>query len=291
MSKILIIGSSGFIGQSLLKFNWQDHTLICPSSNTVDITNNKMLEQAIAKADIVLNLAAYTNTKFASLNKIEPAWQTNFVGAKNISKFCHMFNKHLIHISTNAVFPNYLDDKKYKDEKIIIAPNVTNSSPYGYTKLLGEIEALKNINTTVLRISYPFGNVNFEEKDYILKLLKAIKSNVSLFDDQFINLTYISQLHNALMTVIKDRKMGVFHIVSRDESTPYDIYRYLDNKLDLNANIKPASVKSIGNSLYSSNEAISTTITEQSLNLKAPSLFDGIENFIESNKKFFSNQR
>lgn len=291
MSKILIIGSSGFIGQSLLKYDWKKHSLTCPNSHSVNLTNKKQLRQAVSKVDTIINLAAYTDTKTASLDESGPAWKTNVLGVRYLSEMCQSFDKHLIHISTNAIFPNYLANKESKNENANITPDPNNMSPYGYTKLLGEIEALKNKRTTILRISYPFGNTDFKNKDYILKILNSINAGVPLFNDQSINLTHIDQLYGALKLTINNNKIGVFHIVSSDDSTPYDIYKYLNRKLNLNRNIKPVSVSSIKKGIYNHQETISTTLTEQSLNLVSPSIFEGIEKFIESNKDYFTNQR
>ena len=101
MTKILVTGGSGRLGQEL-----QTHlSVICPSSQELNITNPSSIKKAINsyQPELIVHAAAYTNVAEAETEKAK-CWQVNVEGTRNVVKVALEHSLKLIHISTDYVF-------------------------------------------------------------------------------------------------------------------------------------------------------------------------------------------
>jgi dTDP-D-glucose 4,6-dehydratase len=136
---------------------------------------------ASKKYDVIVNCIANTSTY--SLNK-EEHWNVNYKGVADLVDFCNKWNIKLVHISTDYVYTNSINEASEDDVPI------HGNNWYSYTKLLADsyIE-LKSNNYLVCREThkpkpFPYENAwidqtgNFDYIDVISKLIiQLINSN------------------------------------------------------------------------------------------------------------------
>jgi len=245
---VVILGSNGFVGSKVTQLLEKNSLhVLKPSSRELDILNYPSLLAFFNKhkSQVVINFAAYTDVEEAEKqrgNKNSISWKLNVKGPKNLAKLCSKYNTFLIHISTDSVF---YDFKKYPrgfEESTVPKAYLTRLTWYGYTKLLGEKQLAKSkIKLAIVRISYPFGNLK-SKKDFILKTIHYIKTNVPFFKDFYFTPTFIPDLAETIEKIAKFKKSGIYHITSPNITTPYKIALYIAKKLNLKNTIKSQSL-------------------------------------------------
>lgn len=104
--KVLLIGGSGQLGQSLQKIEWDTAVeLIIPSSKELDVTVSSEVSNYIAKLhpSFVINASAWTNVPAAEI-EYEKALKINSEAVRNIAISCNENKSELVHVSTDYVF-------------------------------------------------------------------------------------------------------------------------------------------------------------------------------------------
>ena len=239
MHQIAIFGSSGFVSSGFLKyFKTKSFTFLTPTIEEVDVTNLQQIKAFLLKnkIDVVINSVGFVNTGEAEKergNKHGLAWKLNVNAVKNIARACHQTNKYFIHVSSDAVFPG-TDRFPGPYKEMFLAPqNFAYLSWYGYTKLLGENEAINTCpNSAVVRISYPFGNLK-SERDFSKKVMNIINNQQPLFDNLIITPTYFPDLAASLKILISQKPTGIFHVACKNPISIYEFGKYLNKKLKL----------------------------------------------------------
>lgn len=239
MHQIAIFGSSGFVGSSFLKLiTAKNLKVFTPTINEVDVTKYRQIYSFLSrkKIDVVINSVGFVNTGEAEKergNKKGIAWSLNVTAAKNIARACHQTNKYLIHISSDAVFPG-TDRFPGPYKEMFLAPqNFAYLSWYGYTKLLGENEVMNTCpNSAIIRISYPFGNLE-SERDFSKKVSNLVNNQQPLFNNLIITPTYFFDLAKSLKILISEKPTGVFHIACKNPTSIYQFGCYINRKLKL----------------------------------------------------------
>ncbi len=172
--KILLTGSSGFIGKNILFFLGKFFDIIEVSrSSNYDINNLNSLFK-IDNIDTVIHAAAET---FIPQSFIDPYrfYKFNLNGSLNIAEFCRIKKvSKLIYLNT---FPYGTPKYNPIDENHSIFPH----SPYTKSKMIAErifFQYLeKEVNITSLRIFNPYGY--FQKEDFLIPTIvkQALKSN------------------------------------------------------------------------------------------------------------------
>jgi len=184
-----IILGNGLLGSEIHKQTGWD--IVSRKENGFDITQPDMffshfidIFDGVAvsrKYDVIVNCIANTNTY--STNK-EEHWNVNYKGIADLVDFCNQWNIKLVHISTDYVYINSINQASENDIPI------HGNNWYSYTKLLADsyIE-LKSNNYLICREThkpkpFPYEKAwidqvgNFDYVDVISKLIiKLIKSN------------------------------------------------------------------------------------------------------------------
>ena len=146
--RILVTGSSGFVGKNLVEeLKRQDAdvlTLTDHDGRRIDIRDQQRVEAIINKIrnidiDIVYHLAAITSVPFSFENPGE-TYDVNVLGTLNILELCRSCNADKIVFASSYVYgqPQYLPI----DEKHPLQP----TNPYARSKILGE-ELCRAYNT------------------------------------------------------------------------------------------------------------------------------------------------
>lgn len=273
---VLIIGGSGFVGGYFLNLSKRfKKNIIAPSHKELDIADKNGIEKFFFenKPRFVINFAARTNIKESEKergNKTGFTWRTNFVGAKNVALAAKKIKAHLIHISTDAVFPGTKTSPGPYSENDSPAKNPSDINWYGYTKLKAEEEIRKlKINYAIIRISHPFGNPK-SQRDLVAKTIRDIERGRGIFVDQLFTPTFIDDLANAIWAIIQKRQSGIFHVGCQELVSRFEFDQYLVKKINLKKKLIPVSMEKFleYNAPHTRLGGFLTTETQNSLGVK-----------------------
>lgn len=250
MIKIIITGSNGLLGQSLLalllkekqyyevygfsrgenRSGRQDFNYV-----SIDITKESILRERVKEIqpDFIINTAAMTQVDDCEIHK-EACNLLNIEVVKWLADISKEINTHLIHLSTDFIF----DGKKgcYKETDI---PNPL--SYYGLSKLKSE-EVLVNsdINYTILRTILVYGKVFDMSRSNIVLWVKEMLENgkeITIVDDQFRTPTYVEDLALACKISIDKKAVGIFNISSNELLSIFEIAQQIADVFGLNKSL------------------------------------------------------
>ncbi|MCG8235514.1 SDR family oxidoreductase [Tenacibaculum finnmarkense] len=236
MKKVVITGSNGLLGQSLVNLlleEPQKYQVIGFSKgknrsgrtdfeySSIDITDKKNLLKNLEEyqPDVIINTAAMTNVDACETNKTA-CDLLNIDVVDTLKFFSSANNTHLIHISTDFIF----DGKKgfYKETDI---PNPVNY--YGISKLKAEqILTQSNIDYTILRTVLVYGKVfDMSRSNIVLWVKKSLedKKEITIVNDQYRMPTYVDDLALACKLALDKKATGIFNISSNTLLSIYEI--------------------------------------------------------------------
>ncbi len=250
--KIFVTGASGLVGSRFVELYSKKYDFICPEYPAFDLTDSKNVRDHISEAnpDVVVNFAAYTNVGKAENqrgDKKGDCYKINVTGVKNLVEALPP-KCHFIQISTDMVFPGSEKDPGPYEENHPSNYKESELTWYGYTKNLGEKEAIKKFgkDATILRLIYPV-RAKYELKlDYLRKPLSLYDAGklYPMFTDQQVSIAFIDEIAKTLEKIIDAKFKGVFHASSRDTTTPFDLVFYMIEKVRGKKNaVKPTSLK------------------------------------------------
>ncbi len=228
MTKILITGSNGLLGQKLV------HTLLKRSDvmiiatsvgdnrivekegysyEPLNITIKSEVEKIIKKhlPDVIINTAAMTNVD-ACESKRDECWALNVGAVQNIADEIAAISPktHLIHLSTDFIF----DGEKGSEYEETDIPNP--GSYYAATKLESE-KLLQNstIKWAIARTMIVYGIAdNISRTNIVLWAKEALSKGqkINIIDDQFRAPTLAEDLANGCILIADKGATGIYHI-------------------------------------------------------------------------------
>lgn len=260
---ILIIGATGKVAEAVIRLFRRDETVrlklfsgsipnVITNMNgmqyyKVDYFNYNDFYQICNgfKPDVIINLAAMTNVD-ACEDDLVLAWSLNVDLPKHLAELSSTFDAKFIHISTDYIFDGH--DGPYNEHDIC-----NPISQYGKTKLLGEFEALKHKNTTILRTNVVYGYSEQGKSDFVTWVIDKGTNNESfnIVDDQYSNPTFTDDIARAINRVIEKDFTGILNVGGYDYCSRIDFTKTICDVFGLDKNLI-------------------TPISTQSLNQKAP---------------------
>ena len=202
--KILLLGSSGQLGKSIILTKPKEIELFAFNKNELNILNKDKLKEKIKLIQPywIINTAAYTNVDQAE-NETEYAFKVNRDGPRIISEIIKDLEINLLHISTDFVFDG-MSNIPYKTH------DKTNPiSVYGNSKFLGEEEIKKILyfkkRFIILRTSWLMGPFSKNFAKTMMRLHQE-KDFLNVVNDQIGCPTSSISLANICWNIIKKSK-------------------------------------------------------------------------------------
>ena len=225
--KIILTGSSGFLGRNLLKLLKEKHIEVVKfdykDNKDHDIRNTNMFEKIVKEElpDICIHLAAIANLNHYDDN-LQDGEDINVKGSIGILNICKKYSVRVIFASTCCC---YGDNKlPVSNEQSAVCP----TEPYSLSKRKIELEILKrnkhnNENTIICRLATFYGSKFCRRALATSLFIEKIYNNetIEIHGDGNQNRTY---------THVHDMCTGFFHIVNAIENDKKmdDIYNITD---------------------------------------------------------------
>jgi len=205
MLKLAVIGE-GYLGTRV-----REHlgAINIPESE-IDITNLASVRAALPAypADVVLNLAAATNT--GALEKPENqdvGFRVNVQGVANLALACREQGRRLVHYSTGMMFDGLGPDNDGWDETALPEP----PNYYVWTKAWGDMMLapfMERDGILVLRLHLPISAVSHPKN-----LLNKMMGFASAVDAES-SMTVVEDLLLATKVLIEQGASGIYHVAN-----------------------------------------------------------------------------
>lgn len=183
--KVVILGN-GLLGKELNKLTGWD--VLSRSVDGLDIRDITTWAHLLLPYDTIINCIANTGTY--SDNK-KDHWDINYKAVVELTDYCNMHHKKLIHISTDYVYTNSIGIPSEEDVP------VHQATHYAHTKLLAD------------------GYVELKSKDYLL-LRGTHKPTPFPYEKAWINhlgnFDYVDVIAKLIIKLIKKNAQGVFNV-------------------------------------------------------------------------------
>ena len=227
--KVLVLGKEGQLSSSLASAAKPGgFEIFAVGRPEIDLAKPETIAPAFKryKPDLVVNTAAYTAVDKAE-QEPEIAQAINAQGAGLVAEACARISRPLIHISTDYVFDGTKLSPYCEDDPV--AP----LGVYGRTKLEGEQRVTAACREhIILRTSWVFSPYGHNFVKTMLRLA-AVRSDISVVDDQIGSPTYASHLAISILKiaqlVLSGRRAsdvwGIYHAAGSGEASWYDVAR------------------------------------------------------------------
>ena len=153
MKKLLITGSSGFLGSRLALYYKDKYELLLPTHSELNVSREEavMAYMDQFQPDIVLHCAALSNTWYCEQHPDE-SHRVNVQGTVKIAKACKHIGAKLVFMSSDQVYNGTSVSGPLKEQDVFQPVNV-----YGRHKLEAEQRALRNNPMSVaLRLTWMY---------------------------------------------------------------------------------------------------------------------------------------
>ena len=234
--KVLVTGGNGLLGQHLIKtLLEQKYEVIAIGKGParipfpadlysyfdVDITDGFRLNDLMRSEspEIVVHTAAMTQVDTCELNQ-NLCFKVNVEGTANLIMEAEAYSRFFIYISTDFVFDGDKGDYSEEDEL-----NPVNW--YGFTKMQAEsIVQGAEMPWSIVRTCLVYGNALSGTRTNIVSWVRDNLmggKNIRVVSDQSRTPTYIADLVQGILLLIRQTATGIFHISGEEVLTPFDM--------------------------------------------------------------------
>lgn len=193
--KVLVLGN-GILGSYLSESNqW---TNINRKEHDIDFREISTYSKYLDNFDVIINCIANTDTYSEDRNL---HWDVNYKGVSDLVDYCNNKNKKIVHISTDHVYSNSIEEASETDVPVHC------QNWYGYTKLLAEgYVILKSNSYLIIRCTHKKSPFQYK---------KAYSNQIGNFD-------YVEIIGDLIAKLIKKDAEGIFN-VGTDKKSMYDL--------------------------------------------------------------------
>ncbi|MFB8229031.1 dTDP-4-dehydrorhamnose reductase [Cellulosimicrobium sp. NPDC055967] len=216
----LVTGGTGMLGSDLAgRLTERGERVWAPSSRELDVLDARVVADAVAEVDVVVNCAAWTDVDGAEQHEAD-AFAVNALGADVLARACARRGRRLVHVSTDYVFAGTADTPYRVDD----APSPV--SAYGRSKLAGEwaVRAASPENL-VVRTAWLYGARGACFPRTIARLLRE-RGGVDVVADQVGQPTWTRDVAETVdRLVVTGAPGGVYHATASGECSWFEFAR------------------------------------------------------------------
>jgi dTDP-4-dehydrorhamnose reductase len=208
----------------------------------LDVTKPKEVIRVLfaLKPKLVIHTAALTQVDFCETHP-QTAYEVNTLGTYHLAQVTAQLKATLVVISSGAVFPG-------------TSPAAANDTPrpinvYGRTKYAAELIAKDcNPKTLIVRSGWIFGHSLSRKKfvDYVLDQIRTSAPTIYVLEDQSGCPTYAADFNHALVSLLKNPKPGIYHLVNRGVTSRVGLAREIVKLTGSRAKVVPAPASRFG---------------------------------------------
>lgn len=238
MTRVLVTGAAGQVGVDLVDtlagltppggdasfqpdgraVGDDEFVVLGVTHHELDITDRDAVRSCVAatRPDVIVHLAAYTAVDRAE-SDVEACYAVNATGTESLSIAAHESEAHLIAVSTDYVFDGTKGAAYVEDDP-------TNPlSVYGASKRAGELALAPD--DTIVRTSWVMG-VRGRNVLHVIADRARSGATVRFVSDQRGTVTVASDLARALVTFVRERPGGIWHVANTGDTTWFEIARF-----------------------------------------------------------------
>lgn len=278
MSKIMIVGAKGQLGQELqrlltelkLDFDALDVT-------DLDITDKAAVAAKVAelKPEVILDAAAYTAVDKAEDEGKELNWHVNVDGTQSLAEVAAAAKVKLVYISTDYVFDG-------TNEGLYLEDSPANpKNEYGRAKWAGE-EAVRNsgANYYIVRTSWVFGEFghNFV---FTMQNLAKTHDKLTVVDDQTGRPTWTRTLAEFMMHLLQvDAPFGTYQLSNDNSCTWYEFAKEILKDTDVE--VAPVTSDQFPQKAYRPRHSVMSLDKAKSTGFNIPTWQEALAAFLTS---------
>jgi dTDP-4-dehydrorhamnose reductase len=239
VTRVLVTGAAGQVGVDLIDtlgahtppgadpafqpddaaVTADEFEVLALTRHDLDITDADAVRRAVATArpDVIVNLAAYTAVDRAE-SDVAACYAVNEGAVASLSSAAREFGAHFVTVSTDYVFDGRKGSAYVEDDE------TGPLNVYGASKLAGE-RACSDADT-IVRTSWVMG-VRGRNVTQVMARRARSGEHVRFVDDQTGTVTVAADLARALITVIRERPGGLWHVANDSTTTWFEIARFV----------------------------------------------------------------
>ncbi len=223
--KILITGSSGFLGSRLAYYYREKYDLLLPSHSELNVSREETVRAYMEehRPEAVIHCAALSNTWYCEQHP-EESHRVNVQGTVRIAKACKLTGAKLIFMSSDQVYNGTPMLGPLKEEDMLQPVNI-----YGQHKLEAEQRAQWNLPDSVgLRLTWMYDLPNSRMKlnsNILVNLQKASNegSTVQAATREYRGVTYVWEVVRNMDKVLS-LPGGIYNFGSGNTLNSYELH-------------------------------------------------------------------
>lgn len=224
MKKILVTGASGFVGSRFVARWRNEFQILAPTHSELDITDRESVDSyfMLHTPDVVVHLAALSNTAYCELNETE-SYSVNVEGAANIARVSARCGAKLIFFSSDQVYNGNLQSGLLSEDVPVCPENV-----YGRHKLEAEERVLYFCpSAVVLRATWMYDRERDgmpSHANFVLNISRAVKERTPIIFPvrEYRGITWVREVVEFLPLAFS-LPSGVYNYGAENDTNTYEV--------------------------------------------------------------------